>query len=189
MSGRHEPVRIVGLVGSYRRGSLNGILLRTAIEEAPLGVEIEPFDLRGVPFFDADLEAAGDPPAVRRLKQVIAEADGLLIATPEYNRGMPARIKNAIDWASRPPGGSVIMGKPVALMGASPGRSGAAHAIADARATLEYVRARVLPSEVAVPRAHTLMEEGRLADPATRRSVRQLVDGLAASVRDEAHAA
>ena len=85
-----RPVKILGLAGSYREGSHNQALLRAAMEEAPPGVVIEPFDLRDLPFFDADLEAAGDPPPVRRLKEAIAAADGLLIATPEYNRGLPA---------------------------------------------------------------------------------------------------
>jgi chromate reductase len=177
LTGR--PLRILGLAGSYRDGSFNQALLRAAIEEAPAGVVIEPFDLRDVPFYDADLEAAGDPPPVRQLKEAIAASDGLLIATPEYNRGLPARIKNAIDWASRPPFAAPLAGKPVALMGASTGRSGAANAMAHAREALQHSRARVLDRTVAVPRAHQLVdEEGNLADAATRHQIAQLIREL-----------
>jgi chromate reductase len=178
--GELRPVRILGLAGSYRSGSHNQALLRAATEEAPPGVVIEPFDLRELPFYDADLEAAGDPLPVRRLKEAIAAADGLLIATPEYNRGLPARLKNAIDWASRPPFAAPLAGKPVALMGASTGRSGAAQALEHAREALEHARARVLDQTVTVPRAHALVDaEGDLIDPTTRRQIAGLVRELA----------
>jgi chromate reductase len=175
-----RPVRILGLAGSYREGSHNQALLRAAIKEAPAGVVIEPFDLRELPFYDADLEAAGDPAPVQQLKEAIAAADAILIATPEYNRGLPARLKNAIDWASRPPFAAPLAGKAVALMGASTGRSGAARALEHAREALEHARARVLDQTVTVARAHALVDaEGELIDPETRRQVARLVRELA----------
>jgi NAD(P)H-dependent FMN reductase len=96
-------MRIVGIAGSLRAGSYNAALLRAAAEVAPEGVEIDVRTIRGVPVYDADLEAAeGIPEAVTALKEAVAAADGLLLATPEYNNGIPGAFKNAIDWMSRP---------------------------------------------------------------------------------------
>ncbi|MDQ3449155.1 MAG: NAD(P)H-dependent oxidoreductase, partial [Chloroflexota bacterium] len=126
------PIHIVALLGSLRRGSFNGSLLRAAQDLAPEGVEIEAFSLADVPFYDGDLEAEGDPTPVRGLKVAIGEADAVLLVTPEYNRGLPAVSKNAIDWASRPPFDSHLAGKPVLLMGATTGRSATKHALQQA---------------------------------------------------------
>ncbi len=120
-------LRIVGISGSLRRGSFNTALLRAAAEHAPEGVEIAVETIHGIPLYDADLETAeGIPPAVARLKDLVAAADGLLLVTPEYNNAIPGVFKNAIDWMSRPPADAsrVFGGKPVALIGASPGGFG-----------------------------------------------------------------
>src|SRR4029453_18977368 len=122
-------------------GSHNRALLRTARELLPVGVELVEHEIGALPFYDGDVEAAGDPEAVVGLKQAIREADALLIATPEYNRGVPGVLKNAIDWASRPPLGSPLTGKPVAVMGASTRRGGPARAQEQLRAALEFSRA------------------------------------------------
>src|SRR5437899_4709244 len=104
---------ILGIAGSLRRGSYNKVLLKVAAEEAPAEVEVRIFDRLGeIPLYDADLEARGDPEPVTAMKTAIGAADALLIATPEYNYGMPGVLKNAIDWASRPPGKSVLNRKP-----------------------------------------------------------------------------
>ena len=136
-------MKILGIAGSLRHGSYNRALLREAELLTPPGVELEQFDLRFLPLFDADVEAAGDPPEVRELKEAIRDADALLIATPEYNRGTSGVLKNAIDWASRPPFGSPLSGKPVAIMGAG-GRSGTASAQTQVRDALGFPRAKVL---------------------------------------------
>jgi len=118
---------IIGLCGSLRRGSFNGMLLRAAIEMAPSGTAIEPESIREIPLYDADLEEEhGMPPAVERLKNRIAQADGLLIVTPEYNNSVPGVLKNAIDWLSRPGDdiARVFRGRPVAIMGATTGVGG-----------------------------------------------------------------
>src|SRR5690606_18294913 len=112
--------------GSLREGSYNRALLRAAAELAPEGMTIDTFDLRQVPLYNGDVEAAGDPPGVAALKQAIRDADGVLFATPEYNHGVPGVMKNAVDWASRPPRAAALQGKPVALIGASPGITGTA---------------------------------------------------------------
>jgi NAD(P)H-dependent FMN reductase len=119
--------RIVGISGSLRTGSFNTSLLRAAIEVAPPELEIDVASIREIPLYDGDLEAAqGLPQAVKDLKDRIASSKGLLLVTPEYNNSIPGVFKNAIDWVSRPASdiGRVFGDKPVALMGATPGRGG-----------------------------------------------------------------
>src|SRR5262245_3651471 len=113
-------------------------------------MSIDVFEAIGaLPFYDADLEANGDPPPVTAWKTAIARADALLIATPEYNYGLPARLKNAIDWASRPPGNCVLNGKPAAIMGATPGGTGTARAQLALRHSFVFTDTRaVLQPEV-----------------------------------------
>lgn len=118
---------LVGISGSLRSHSFNTGLLRTAEAGLPAGARLEIASIADVPLYNADAEAAdGIPPGVTRLKDAIAGADGLLIATPEYNNGIPGVLKNALDWASRPPADikRVFGGKPVAILGASPGGFG-----------------------------------------------------------------
>jgi chromate reductase len=174
-------MRILGIAGSLRHGSYNRALLREAELLAPPGVELEQFDRRDLPLFDADVEAAGDPPAVRELKDAIRDADALLIATPEYNRGTSGVLKNAIDWASRPPFGSPLTGKPVAIMGAG-GRNGTAKAQEQVRDALAFPRAKVLDEHVLVPVAWERFDEHGRPDDGVRHQVQTLVDALAAAV-------
>ncbi len=118
---------IVGISGSLRAGSFNSALLRAALGEMPAGATLEIATIEGIPLYDADLETAqGLPPAVTALKERIVAAEGLLLATPEYNNSIPGVFKNAIDWLSRPPADSarVFGGRPVAVLGASPGGFG-----------------------------------------------------------------
>ena len=119
--------QIIGISGSLRRGSFNTSLLRAAAEYAPSGSSIVIASIHEVPLYDADRETSdGLPAAVRALKDRIAAADGLLVATPEYNNSIPGVLKNAIDWLSRPASDirRVFGGRPVAMMGASAGRGG-----------------------------------------------------------------
>lgn len=175
---------ILAFAGSLRAGSFNRALLRAAQELAPAGMSIESFDLRPIPFYDGDLEAQGVPESVTRLKQAIRAADGLLIVTPEYNAGVPAVLKNAIDWASRtaPGDASVLAGKPVGLMGATPGTAGTLRAQAMLRQSLTNTRTYPLQGpEVAVSQAHTKFDaEGRLTDEKTREHVAAYLVRLAA---------
>ncbi|CAN5209713.1 NADPH-dependent FMN reductase [soil metagenome] len=117
---------LVGIAGSLRSGSLNAKLLASASELAPNGCRIEELSLREIPLYDGDLEAQGIPAGVSSLKERVLAADGLLLVSPEYNNSMPGVMKNALDWLSRPPGdiGKVFGGRPVGLIGATPGAGG-----------------------------------------------------------------
>lgn len=119
-----DPIRILGLSGSLRRASLNTALLRAASELLPADAALEIHSLHDLPFFNEDVEAEGLPAPVQALKARIDAADALLLAVPEYNYSIAPSLKNAIDWASRPYGTSVLTGKPVALLGASAGMGG-----------------------------------------------------------------
>jgi chromate reductase, NAD(P)H dehydrogenase (quinone) len=180
-----RPLTFLGIAGSLRRASYNRGLIRAAIDLAPVGSRVISFDLADVPMFNADVEAEGDPTPVVDLKRAIAAADALLIATPEYNHCVPGVLKNAIDWASRPPRRSVLTGKPVAIMGASTGRGGTARAQAHLRDGLAYTNGFVLPlPEVLVDLASDKFDdEGNLTDAATHEDVRDLLVSLGAWTR------
>jgi chromate reductase len=177
--------RILGISGSLRERSYNRALLQAARELAPEGVEIEEFDLAAIPLYNPDVEAAGDPQPVAALRDAVRNADALLFATPEYNRGTSGVLKNAIDWLSRPAMASVLRWKPTAVIGASTGRGGTRRAQQQVRDALLFPGAIVLDEpEVAVPLAwEHFDEDGRLVDERTRESIRALLEGLAAAPR------
>jgi len=194
-TGSEQSLSFVGIAGSLRRASINRGLIRAAVDVAPEGTTVVPYELADIPMFNADVEAGGDPPAVADFKRAIASADALLIATPEYNHCVPGVLKNAIDWASRPARESVLTGKPVAVMGASTGRGGTARAQAHLRDGLAYTNGLVLPlPEVLVGLAREKFDaEGNLIEDATRGEIRDLLVSLAAWTRrvgrsDEARA-
>jgi chromate reductase len=177
----NKEFRILALAGSLRQGSYNRGLLRAAEELAPDWVKVSFFDIGTLPFFNEDLEAPADPEVVRQFKQAISRANAILIATPEYNGAVPGVLTNAIDWASRPTGQSVLRNKPVAVTGAVLGRSGSANAQAALRGVLSRVGAVVVPDpQVLVPRASRLFDEQvNLRDEDTRQEIRQLVEAVA----------
>jgi chromate reductase len=146
-------MRILGISGSLRGDSHNRRLLQAAAALLPPEAELDVFEgLKAVEPFDEDDEATPGL-GVRGLRDAIARADGLLIATPEYNSSIPGQLKNAIDWASRPSASSVLRNKPVAVIGASTGMFGAVWAQADLRKTLAASGARVIDRELAVATA------------------------------------
>jgi chromate reductase len=179
-----SDVRILGVAGSLRQGSLNRALLRAAQAQAPQGLTIEIFDLAAVPLYNADVEAAGDPEGVAAFKAAIRAADGVLFATPEYNHGVPGVMKNAVDWASRPPRGAALDGKPVGIIGASPGQTGTARGQSQLRQAFEFTNSLCLPQpELLVFRAHEKFDEaGNLTDEATAKYLGRYLEALKAWV-------
>ena len=169
---------ILAFAGSLRRKSFNRALIAAAQEVAPNDMTIEAIEIGGLPFYNADVEEEGDPPAVAAFKSAVANAAGLLIATPEYNDGIPAVLTNAMDWGSRLPGRAPLAGKPVALMGASPSQVGTARAQLHLRQVLGHVQARVLPPpELLVAKAHERFDSNlRLTDEGTRRVLTSLLE-------------
>jgi chromate reductase, NAD(P)H dehydrogenase (quinone) len=175
-------MNVLGFAGSLRKGSFNRMLLRSAVELAPPGMTIDTFELDAIPQYNGDVEAQGDPEVVAEFKEAIYRADAILVVTPEYNYGIPGVLKNAIDWASRPPGKSVLNGKAAAIMGASPGAFGSVRAQLQLRQAFVFTQTlAVLQPEVLVAKAHEKFDaEGRLTDEPTRKFVRQLLEALAA---------
>jgi chromate reductase, NAD(P)H dehydrogenase (quinone) len=172
-------MKILGLSGSLRDGSHNTRLLRGAGTQLPEGVELVIFDrLDAIPPFNEDDEAT-PPEPVRHLKDAIAEADGLLIATPEYNSSIPGVLKNAIDWASRPRASSPLAGKPAAVIGTSTGLFGAIWAQAETRKVLGSTGARVVDRELPIGQAdEALGEDGLPRDREARESLSATLDEL-----------
>lgn len=172
---------ILGLSGSLRRASFNAGLLRAAAELAPEGVTIEIGSIRGVPLYDGDQEAAeGLPPAVERLQAQLRDAQGVLLITPEYNNGVPGVFKNAIDWMSRGPGLQMWSGKPVAVIGASPGGFGTMMAQAHWLPVLRTLKADFwAEGRLMVSRAGDLFDkDGNLIDANSRERLASFVEGF-----------
>lgn len=180
--------RLLGISGSLRAGSFNTHLLRAAQGLLPDGVSLELATLHGVPLYDADLELReGIPDAVAALKDKVAACDGLLLATPEYNNGIPGVFKNGIDWLSRPPAdiGRVFKGRPVALLGASPGGFGTILAQA---AWLPVLRTLGLQpwngAKLLVSRAGKVFDDdGKLTDEDVRKQLAGYLEGFVGFVR------
>ena len=175
-------IRVAGIVGSLREGSLNKGLLRAAAELAPAGMEIEIYTRLGdIPPYNDDVFMKGDPEPVADLKNFIGGADALLISTPEYNYGVPGVLKNAIDWASRPSDDNAWSGKPVAVIGASVGRLGTARAQYHLRQVFVTLNMYALNQpEAMISNASELFDaEGNLTDEKTRDHVRRLLNQLA----------
>ena len=185
-------MRILGISGSLRRDSHNRRLLLEAAELFPVGTELELFGgLKAIPPYDEDDDRDDEvDPAVIDLRDALARADAILIATPEYNSSVPGQLKNAIDWASRPRGVAVLLGKPVAVIGATTGSFGGVWAQAELKKILRTAGARVVDGQVAVPRAHVRLEEdGRLLDEELAELLAELLDSLVGEVQPVAVAA
>lgn len=176
-----SDLRFLALSGSLRRDSHNTGLLRTLPALAPAGVVLDLYESLGaLPHFDQDLEA--DPPAVvDELRRRVTEADGVVIATPEYNSAIPGVLMNALDWLSRPIAASSLRGKPVAILGASPSQFGTARAQLVLRQVLHRIGASVVAGpEVTVYQSHLRVEAGGafVPDEFTQSLLRRLLTGL-----------
>ncbi|HEY6694444.1 MAG TPA: NADPH-dependent FMN reductase [Solirubrobacteraceae bacterium] len=180
-------MRVLGISGSLRRDSFNSGLLRAAADLLPPGAELEVFDeLKAIPPYDADDDVEPAPAAVAALRDAIADADAVLVATPEYNASIPGVLKNALDWASRPHATNVLRGKPAAVVGASTGMFGAVWAQAETRKVLSTIGARVLDAELPVPEGDERFDaEGTLQDPEVEEQLAEVVGALveAAEIR------
>ncbi|CAK0767220.1 NAD(P)H-dependent FMN reductase PA1204 [uncultured Gammaproteobacteria bacterium] len=177
------PIHILGFSGSLRRGSCNSALLRVAAGVLPEKVTLEIYDLASIPLYNGDLESEGLPVAVLEFRARIKAADALLVATPEYNYSIPGVLKNAIDWASRPPE-QPFDGKPLAMMGTAGGLGGA-RAQYHLRQVLVCLNAHALNKpEVQIPRAWEKFDQnGTPTDPEIAKSVASLVQALAGWTR------
>lgn len=180
MTKDSRPIRVVGISGSLRAGSYNTAALRAAIALAPEGMTIENAEIGDLPLYNDDVRVAGYPPQVQRFRDQLAAADAILFVTPEYNYSIPGVLKNAIDWASRPPS-QPFDNKPVAMMGASGGVLGTARAQYQLRQMLVFLNAFPLNKpEVMIGAAQTKFDEaGKLTDEQTKEFIRSLLDALA----------
>ena len=173
-------MRLLTISGSLREGSYNTGLILAAEEVAPDGVEVERYDgLHAVPAFHGDREAHTAPPEVEHLRRLVARADAVLIATPEYNGSIPGVLKNALDWLSTPYPDNVLRNRTVAVIGASTGGYGAMWAQADLRRVLGLSGARVVAGNLPVERAHERFDAGgRLVDERVRERLAAVVAEL-----------
>lgn len=174
---------IIGISGSLRTASLNSALLRAASELMPSGSTLEIASIKGIPLYDGDLESEqGIPAAVATLKERIMAADGLLLATPEYNHGIPGVFKNAIDWLSRPSADApkVFRGRPTALIGASPGGFGTIMAQNDWLPVLRALGAQPwFGQRLLVSKAGSVFgDAGALTDEKVKEQLQQFMSGF-----------
>jgi chromate reductase len=184
--------RLLGIPGSLRTGSYNLSLLRAAAEVLPPGVSLEVFALHDIPLYNEDVQSQGDPEPVQDMKRHIMAVDALLIATPEYNYSIPGVLKNALDWASRPPKTCCLRKKPIGIMGASSGESGTMRGQLALRQMFVFTGSlAMVQPELRVPNAGERFDsDGRLIDGELRERLRayvaalvewaQLVDGAGA---------
>jgi chromate reductase, NAD(P)H dehydrogenase (quinone) len=172
-------IKVLGICGSLRKASYNMAALRTAIELKPAGMSVEVADISTIPLYDEDVRAQGFPPPVQKLREQIAAADALLFACPEYNYSMSGVLKNAIDWASRPPD-QPFAGKPCAILGAAAGMAGGARAQYDLRRSMVFLDMHPINKpEVLIGQAQTKFDEsGKLLDEAARGFIRDMMAAL-----------
>ena len=179
-----EVIRIAGIAGSLRKGSYNKSALQVARKFVSDGSTLDILDLEGIPGFNQDLEQAF-PPAAREFKSKVKAADAILIVTPEYNYSVPGVLKNAIDWASHPYGDSAWNGKPIGIMGASPGMLGTARAQYHLRQMLVFLNMFPLnqPEVMIANASEKFDEQGNLKDPQTEQKIKELLEALVAWTR------
>lgn len=177
-------MHILGISGSLRKNSFNTAALHACSALLPPGVTMSVADIADIPLYNEDVRANGLPDAVQRLREQIRSADALLIATPEYNYSIPGVLKNAIDWASRPPE-QPFDGKPVAIMGATPGGLGTSRAQYHLRQLFVYLNGHLLNKpEVFISAAPSKFDaDGKLTDAATAENLGKLLAALADQAR------
>jgi chromate reductase, NAD(P)H dehydrogenase (quinone) len=181
-----EPVlNILGIAGSLRTGSLSAALLTAIAGLAEANMRITEFPLHSVPLYNQDLEPSPGqaPEPVLAFRKAIAAADGLVIVSPEYNYGMSGVLKNALDWASRPAYKSVLLGKPVLIIGNSPGPFGGVRALPQVRQTISGTLARVVVRpDIAIAHVNTKLSGGKLTDETNITHIKEGLAALAAEI-------
>jgi chromate reductase len=177
-------IKVLGICGSLRKGSYNMAALRTAIALKPPAMSVEVADISQFPLYNEDVRQQGFPPPVQKFREQIAAADALLFACPEYNYSMSGVLKNAIDWASRPPD-QPFAGKPCAILGAAAGMAGSARSQGDLRRSMVFLDMHPLNKpEVLIGQAQTKFDEnGNLTDEAAKGFIRDMMAALAAWTR------
>jgi chromate reductase len=174
--------RLLALSGSLRRQSYNTAILAALAEVVAAQANLELFPLNDVPLYDQDADTETPPAVIARLRVAVASANGIVIASPEYNAGMSGVLKNALDWISRPYGKSGLTGKPVLTITSSPATTGGARAQAQLNETLTAIAAQiVLRPQAVIGSVHTKMTEGRFTDAD---SLKFLKEGVADLLRD-----
>lgn len=176
--------RLIGISGSLRKGSFNTALLRSGVDVVPAKVKLSVHTVHGIPLYDGDVETeSGIPQSVADLKDAIAAADGLILATPEYNNSVPGVLKNAVDWLSRPPADIkwVFGGKPVAVIGATPGNFGTILGQNAWLPVLQTLGTRPwFGSRLFVSRAQDIFDDdGHLHDEKIREQLQKFLSGFA----------
>lgn len=174
-----KGISVLGICGSLRQGSYNMAALRTAIDLKPAGMSVEVADIASIPLYNEDVRQQGFPPSVQKFRDQIKAADALLFACPEYNYSMTGVLKNAIDWASRPPE-QPFAGKPIAIIGAAAGMAGSARAQYHLRQSCVFLDMHPLNKpEVLIGQAQTKFDEqGNLKDEVARGLIRDLMVAL-----------
>jgi chromate reductase len=175
--------KLLGLSGSLRTHSYCTAVLKTIRENTPAGTELTIHSLSDVPLYNQDHDGEASPAAVKALRAAIANSDGVIMISPEYNHGMSGVLKNALDWASRPHGGSSLLGKPVLTMTTSPAFTGGVRAQAQMNETLLSVAAwPILRPQTVIGLGHEKIRDDRLVDAASIGFIKAGVEGLLAEV-------
>jgi chromate reductase len=184
MAASDDEFRLLGISGSIRQGSTNTVILRTLAERLDGRASLTVFPLNDVPLYNSDLEGDRLPESVRALKSAIAESDGIILCSPEYNHGMPGVLKNALDWASCPASASPLKRKPSLLMTSSPGYVGGARAHAQMQETLVSVLARVVVRpQVVIAGVMQKITDGKLVDESSIKFCLEAIDDLFKEIR------
>lgn len=179
----HPKPRLLGIAGSLRKGSYNTIILEALSRRIESKAALHIHSLSEVPLYSQDLDTDTPPPGVAAFRKAIAEADGLIIASPEYNHGMSGVLKNAIDWATRPYGRATIIEKPVLTMTSSPATTGGVRAQAQLNEALIAVSAKLVAQpQIVIATVHEKIRDGRLEDEPTLAFLDAGVDRLLAVI-------
>ncbi|MGY4350226.1 chromate reductase [Bradyrhizobium sp. GM7.3] len=177
-------LRLLGLSGSLRRASNSTAVLRGLQDAVAPKARLDVFSLHGLPLYNEDDDGEYAPESVRALRSAIETTDGVIMVSPEYNHGMSGVLKNSLDWASRPYGRSVLSGKPVLTMTASPAYTGGVRAQQQMNETLASIPARpVLRPQIVIGSVHEKVRNGRLVDETTLHFALAGVDDLIEEIR------